>query len=274
MLRVYAKPFLEVLARLSYMQGLFQGFKHPPENPLLEENKPDFRVCIQRIRDCCDELKLDFTAMLIDRIKQDFDSPTYRIRSVITDISALEESVVNEMSTVVFLTIPFSKTDYLENKQPFGEHVFNHFSSANFDIEEAGKCFASARYTACVMHLQRVLEVALKSYATLLGAMQLITTPQPSWQVVLQTTAKEIRDRNDRQNTSKNWISNEEKEFCESVQPFLEAVKTAWRNPSMHVDKMYLEEIAEDIYIATRRFMKQLAEHLNEKGKFQKKPRK
>jgi len=30
-------------------------------------------------------------------------------------------------------------------------------------------------------------------------------------------------------------------------------VKIAWRNPSMHVDIIYSEEIAEDIYIAIRR---------------------
>jgi hypothetical protein len=84
----------------------------------------------------------------------------------------------------------------------------------------------------------------------------------------LDKTAKEIKDRNDRQNKNSNWASNEEKEFCEDVQPFMVAVKTAWRNPSMHADKTYGEEIAEDIFIAVKRFMKQLAEHIDETGKF------
>jgi len=212
--------------------------------------------------------------LLIDRIKKDFDSPIYRIDSVIQDITALEESVVNEISTRVFLTVPFGKAEYLEKQNLFGDVVFDKFPSAIFDIEEAGKCFAIARYTACVMHLQRVMEIGLKSFGKCLGIMNLITTPQPSWNIVLDKTRKEIRERNDNNISAKIWASNKEKEFCEDVQPFLEAVKIAWRNPSMHVDIIYSEEIAEDIYIAIRRFMKQLAEHLNEKGKFQKKPRK
>ena len=51
-------------------------------------------------------------------------------------------------------------------------------------------------------------------------------------QTVLDKTGKEIKDRNDKSNTTYNWASNDEKEFCEGIQPFLVAVKTAWRNPS------------------------------------------
>ena len=89
MLRVYAKPFLEALPRLSYMQGLLQGFKIPRDSPLPPDKKPEFRTCIQIVRNCCEELKLYNSIMLIDRIKKDFDSPIYRIDSVIQDITAL-----------------------------------------------------------------------------------------------------------------------------------------------------------------------------------------
>jgi hypothetical protein len=98
-------------------------------------------------------------------------------------------------------------------------------------------------------------------------------TPQPSWGEVLRLTGGEIRDRNDK--TKPNaWKSNEEKQFCEDIQPFLVAVKNAWRNTSMHADKMYTEQLAEEIYNAVKAIMRNLAEQLNENGKFRKKKKK
>jgi hypothetical protein len=43
--------------------------------------------------------------------------------------------------------------------------VTTNFSSTSFDIEEAGKCFATGRNTATVMHLMRVMEIGLKAAA-------------------------------------------------------------------------------------------------------------
>jgi hypothetical protein len=45
------------------------------------------------------------------------------------------------------------------------------------------------------------------------------------------------------------------KEFYEDAHATLDSVKNAWRNTTMHVDKQYDSERAEDIYRATRRFM-------------------
>ena len=59
---------------------------------------------------------------------------------------------------------------YYETRPLFGPDVFNNFSSANDDIDEAGKCLALGRGTACVMHLMRVLEVGLAALASALGA--------------------------------------------------------------------------------------------------------
>lgn len=122
------------------------------------------------------------------------------------------------------------------------------------------------RSTACVMHLQRALEVGLKAYGILL---QQQLSNQPSWGDVLNKTRTEINNRNDRRQPQ-NWKSSEQKDFCEGVQIFLEIVKNKWRNPSMHADKKYTQDEAEEIFNAIKIFMQTLAKHLNEKGKFRK----
>jgi hypothetical protein len=231
----------------------------------------NLRILITSLKEAELNLSVIATEDIIDDLERGSIKTHYDLAARVPN---LQDRIRDELSLSLFMQIPYSKASYYEDTYLFGEDVFNKFPSANLDIEEAGKCFATARYTACVMHLQRVLEIGLKSYANCLGVMNLITTAQPSWQNVLDKTAKEIKDRNDKQNTTANWTSNEEKDFCENVQPFLVSVKTAWRNPSMHADKTYNEEIAEDIYSAVKRFMKHLAEHLDEKGKFRKRKKK
>lgn len=59
---------------------------------------------------------------------------------------------------------------YFENPKLFGEQVFAAFPSATDDITEAGTCLAFERATACVMHLMRACEVALRALASSVGA--------------------------------------------------------------------------------------------------------
>jgi hypothetical protein len=225
---------------------------------------------LRSIKKHCELANLAFSAIHIERILESFEGKhgKYDCARLSNDLNELFMRFVDELKSVLLLRIPKDKVDYYEKAEFFGLKVASAFPLANFDIEEAGKCFATARYTACVMHLQRVLEVGLKSYGTFLGIASLAASAQPSWNKVLDETRKEIKERTDKQNTTKVWALKGEKEFCENIQPFLESVRTAWRNPSMHADAKYTEEIAEDIFSAVKRFMKHLAEHLDESGNF------
>ena len=44
-----------------------------------------------------------------------------------------------------------------------------NFPAANHEASEAGKCFATARYTACVFHLMRVMEVGVQEFGAVLS---------------------------------------------------------------------------------------------------------
>jgi hypothetical protein len=114
------------------------------------------------------------------------------------------------------------------------------------------------------MHLMRVIEVAVKAVGNALGIIASIKTAQPSWEKVLKAVGDEMERRHQAKDPA--WPSL--KPFYEDVYADLRAVKTAWRNPSMHVDKTYDEERAEDIYNAVKGFMRHLATHLDEAGTF------
>jgi hypothetical protein len=266
MLKFYADNFVHLVSYFARIEEILNADNGNVK--LSERNKEYLTKLLDEMRVICQEIGLPMSVIQIDRAKRFVNSEVCDASKLATVFTELNARITDEISSLVFLVMQVGKKDYYEKPNLFGEKVFNNFPFANFDIEEAGKCFATARYTACVMHLQRVLEVGLKSYGGFLGIASLATSAQPSWNKVLDETRKEIKERSDKQNTAKVWATNNEKEFCESVQPFLESVKTAWRNPSMHADAKYTEDEAEDIFSAVKRFMKHLAEHLDESGNF------
>ena len=259
---------LTVLDALTRTTIIIEERNYELNETIPNDAKTTIKTFLKTLEVACKTAGLESPLHQIVRLQKIINQPVSKSRDFIIEYKDFRKRLDDELSTPMFMVLPKKMLHFYGKIDLFGGNVFSNFVSANFDIEECGKCFATGRYTACVMHLQRVLEIGLKSYGRCLGIMVLINTPEPSWNLVLDKTRKEIKERNDRNVTANIWKSNAEKEFCEGVQPFLEAVKTAWRNPSMHADKIYGQEIAEDIFSAVKRFMKHLAEHLDESGTF------
>jgi hypothetical protein len=149
---------------------------------------------------------------------------------------------------------------YAENPQFFdpvdvnANKVSTEFPSASEDIAEAGMCLACGRSTACVMHLLRVVECGLKALAKALGVAE-----QNDWgkylaeiDLVLETRLKTSGAR------------SVDEQFYAEVHLTFDAVRRAWRNPTMHVEKTYTVERAEEIMISVRSFMRHLATKLHD----------
>lgn len=57
-----------------------------------------------------------------------------------------------------------------------------------------------------------------------------------------------------------------DREFFEGIYASLDAVRTAWRNPTMHIENKYTDDEAEHIFVAIKGFMKKLASRMDEGG--------
>lgn len=169
----------------------------------------------------------------------------------------LSGRLIDEMSNTLFLSLTVGEANLYENVQPFGPNVAEAFPSATLDIEEAAKCLVLGRGTACVFHLMRVMEVGLKAFGAQLG---IDIQHKPGWEGILKKAHGQMSLPNDKKPA--DWLKNET--FLADAIAMLTAVKTAWRNPTMHVEKTYTEERAEDIWNAVRLFMKSLARELHE----------
>lgn len=172
----------------------------------------------------------------------------------------LVNRIIDECRRHVVMVVDPDHVRYFSNAQFFDSsdknvpQVSTQFPSAAEDISEAGKCLACGRSTACVMHLSRVMEVGLQTLAKALNI-----PPQNDWGKYLKENEAELIDR-----MKKAGARTPDEQFYAEANTAFDFVRRAWRNPSMHVDKTYTVERAEEILVSVRLFMRHLATRLKE----------
>jgi hypothetical protein len=209
----------------------------------------------------CGEIGLQASSAQANRVLRLISEgePTYG--QVYALLPELRSRIEDELEVRSFFHI--DRPDLYSNADPFGGDVDMMFLTAAYDIEEAAKCLALSRNTACVMHLMRVVEVGLKAYGSGLNVMAQIKSAQPNWGEVLRVANEEIQKLN--RSGDPDW-ADEKKSFYESNHALLHAVRVAWRNPTMHVENIYDEMRAEEVFNAVKSWMRHMAEHLDEDG--------
>jgi hypothetical protein len=219
------------------------------------ERADDLRLCGK----LCSEINLRLADKLLTDMLRDFDDGKIPNKARFDgSMEELAERIADEMSLHLLLFVPPERAGYYENKCHFGMDVADKFPSAISDVEEAGKCLALGRGTACVFHLMRVMEIGLKALAKGLDIPY-----APSWESYLKQI--EIKITGKHGNKSKRWKTEEP--FYRDSSGDLQMVKIAWRNPTMHIVRSYTPEEAEDVFRAVRTFMQRVASRFTETGR-------
>lgn len=78
------------------------------------------------------------------------------------EINILKKRIDDELKGRDFFALEQKWTPYFYEAFLFGQEVISSLPGAIKDIEEAGKCLALERSTACVFHLMRVMEISLQ----------------------------------------------------------------------------------------------------------------
>lgn len=216
---------------------------------------------LSQIEAHCVELGLTASAVSTRRLlelEQASGTPFKKLSEAWNELSG---RLNDELSASLLMFIEPDKAHLYTKPDLFGPEVTDKFPSAIQDIEEAGKCLATGRNTAAVFHAMRALEIGLRTLGRSLNDPSLDPDKNPTWERILgrgdrELNAKQVADR------SPEWRAKPEF-FAEAIAN-LRAVKTAWRNPTMHVRGVYDEERALDIFGAVRGFMRHLATELRE----------
>jgi hypothetical protein len=176
-------------------------------------------------------------------------------------LQELRREIQREVRLLVLMRIPTDKARYYQHSpsELFGSETVAAFRSTERDIEEAAKCYAAGRNTACVMHVQKILERGLRELGRALDVSNV--EHLPSWDAILLKIDRELQKRHNEK--PEGWAVDEP--FYAEAAAFLREVQKAWRNPSTHIGNPYDEEKALEVFDSVKKFMRHLATRLKEK---------
>jgi hypothetical protein len=129
-----------------------------------------------------------------------------------------------------------------------------------YDIEEAAKCYALRRNTACVYHFMKVMEGLVRKLAVAAGTVvgQSVAVLKPNgefkdWGGILSALKSDAIDLMDKRNMAA------EHQQWSGIHMLLYSVKEAWRNPTMHPASKYTDEETEEVFSTVRILIRRLA---------------
>jgi len=135
-----------------------------------------------------------------------------------------------------------------------GENVIQKLPDLRDDASEAGNCFAFGRYTACVFHLMRIMEVIVQKFAAKIGAKgkdgTLLDVSNEDWFQIEIAISKTIN----------NMPKSDLKDKYSASLASLSAVRVGWRNQTMHPKQTYTEEQAKALLDGVKLFVEAYSE--------------
>jgi hypothetical protein len=177
-------------------------------------------------------------------------------------LKCLRGTLEKELNTQLIYLIPKERAGFIESQKPqFNDAVRKRFPLGTVEVERAGKAYALGLPNACVFHLMRAMEHCLKALGKSLKESSLDPRGNPSWDAILKRCNAEL-EKKDRKERTPEWNANEE--FFNGATADLRAVKSAWRNPTMHVGRDYEDDEALDILNAVSGFIRHLAPKISE----------
>lgn len=258
--RFYAEYFTDMATHTAKAIAINLGATENDLSQTIDYNHPEVKELAEKLKGYEQEfiiLDLLMSARTLKRLIEVLTNQKSTYSDFTELTKQLENRLTDELRLRKFFCIERDKESFLLEKNLFGATVTTAFPSVTIDIEEAGKCLAFERWTASVFHLMRVMEVAL---LVLGSALKLLPTTNRSWDSVLKKYEAELSKPLAQR--CPEWAADDS--FFSGATVFLRSVKDAWRNPTMHVEKVYTEEQAEDVWNAVKGFMRHLATKLKE----------
>jgi hypothetical protein len=195
----------------------------------------------------CDGIGLKLGAKVARDYHAQLESGRVKTYSDISDaVGTMDKIITLELRENLFMYISSDRAAFYAQPQLFGEAVNKRFPDCQYDIEEAGNCYAAGRGTACAFHLMRVMELAVQKLGTTLG---ITLTNEKNWQNILNETNGAIKKLSPKD--SRTILLSE-------AAGHLYNVKVAWRNPTMHPRATYTPEQAADLVAAVKMFLNEL----------------
>jgi hypothetical protein len=206
-------------------------------------------------------LGLEQTRILSERMRGTVAKHDINYRELGAALGKLDERLEDEVQPLRLFYVSPDKLRFYQSTNLFGDEFKANFQTANAEVIEAGNCFAFGRYTACVYHLTRATEIVLRVLFVSLGMPPRVWSTT-KWSKLLDRVKGKI-DKNNR-TLADDMAWQKDRPFYESAHAFLAAIRVPVRNPTVHVESVYDEGGAENVFDAVKAFMRHVATKLKE----------
>jgi transposase-like protein len=160
----------------------------------------------------------------------------------------------------LFLAVqPNKRIFYMAPEQWFGKEVLQAYPDSEADLNAAARCIALDEWTACVFHLMRGVEAALRKWSDQLGLLLKMPVVDANWQDILSEADKALKTL---EQQPKSPQRNEDLEYFGDTAAQFRAIKNAWRNHVAHSKRSYDERDAVEIMQHVATFMRKLARRM------------
>ncbi|MBP7065434.1 hypothetical protein [Ferrovibrio sp.] len=263
MLTEFSPNFIELHNRLARVQQKISGWPRS-DRP---ERVPDFLIptvagMYEIIKDLAMPASLIAVVVLVKAIGPAALTDGISRNDLLTLFDHLNFAIRADLESRVLLSIdPSSISFYRQDEPLFGALVFQRFPSIEYDIQEAGKCLALGRSTACAFHSLRCLEAGILAISRCLSIADPVTGGERNW----GTRISKIKAAYEAKWTNASRLHGDGHIF-ESFHAALAAMTNPWRNATMHLEKKYTEEEARHLFRIVEGFMKKIAIRMDENG--------
>jgi HEPN domain-containing protein len=183
---------------------------------------------------------------------------THPVINIHDQITGLRTSLGVELDQTLFLHVKYEDGRfYRDPLDGVSNDVHDNFSSVLEDCREAARCYALGRYNASVFHSMRVLEIGLIALGSNLNVP---AAANKNWHELLKQIEKAVDEIGP--SSDPDWRAN--RQWYSDAATQFRYVKDAWRNDIMHVHQPYTQRRAQEVLMATRSFMCQIATRLQE----------
>lgn len=223
-----------------------------------EESRFQKRELFAHIEEQALAIGLTQTAKMAGRLFAQLSAPPRPARLAV-QIEELRHLMEGEMASQLFLWAPSHRSAWYGKhvSDIIGEDGWFSFPKIATDMEEAAKCYALGRFTACAYHLMRSTEIGVTALSKAIGH-------QPThrgWGEVF----KEVERQSKMQSPPPHWKGR--RKFFNQLSGDLCALTKAWRNDVAHLVAVYGEDDATELLTVVPMFLKDLATQIDENGK-------
>ena len=190
----------------------------------------------------------------IERLKKsDGNGDTVLLLQLTTEI---QDNLHHELEAWTFFAVRPELRAYYDAPEKWCRDLLQAYPESERDLRAAGRCLSMNEWTACVFHLMRTVETALRKWADQWGLVLKMPTSEANWQDIISAADRNLKAL---EQEPKSAQRTADLEYFGGMTAHFLAIKNAWRNHVAHGKQTYDGREAGETLQHVLAFMRKLA---------------